>query len=96
MLDREFETQSVDPMALEPESGLAWYDARRKNLELVVSVQSPYEIVVVAAFATRLAGVLVAAMTETWRRTRSSANAVRRSYCPFAQRYSMATFWPST
>jgi CO/xanthine dehydrogenase Mo-binding subunit len=43
VLDREFETQSVDPMALEPEGGLAWYDARRKNLELVVSVQSPYE-----------------------------------------------------
>jgi hypothetical protein len=53
-------------------------------------------IVVVAAFATRLAGVLVAAMTETRRRTRSSANAVRRSYWPFAHRYSMATFWPST
>jgi len=32
VLDREFETQSVDPMFLEPESGLAWYDARRKNL----------------------------------------------------------------
>jgi CO/xanthine dehydrogenase Mo-binding subunit len=43
VLDREFETQSVDPMALEPESGLAWYDARRKNLELVIGVQSPYE-----------------------------------------------------
>jgi CO/xanthine dehydrogenase Mo-binding subunit len=43
VLDRAFETQSVDPMALEPESGLAWYDARRKNLELVVGVQSPYE-----------------------------------------------------
>jgi CO/xanthine dehydrogenase Mo-binding subunit len=43
VLDREFETQSVDPMALEPESGLAWYDARRKKLELVVGVQSPYE-----------------------------------------------------
>jgi CO/xanthine dehydrogenase Mo-binding subunit len=43
VLDREFETQSVDPMFLEPESGLAWYDARRKNLELVVGVQSPYE-----------------------------------------------------
>jgi CO/xanthine dehydrogenase Mo-binding subunit len=43
VLDREFETQSVDPMALEPECGLAWYDARRKNLELVVGVQSPYE-----------------------------------------------------
>ena len=27
VLDREFETQSVDPMFLEPEAGLAWYDA---------------------------------------------------------------------
>src|ERR1700741_1085106 len=43
VLDREFETQSVDPMALEPENGLAWYDTRRKSLELVVSVQSPFE-----------------------------------------------------
>jgi CO/xanthine dehydrogenase Mo-binding subunit len=43
VLDREFETQSIDPVFLEPESGLAWYDARRKNLELVVGVQSPYE-----------------------------------------------------
>ncbi|HEY7247676.1 MAG TPA: DUF1330 domain-containing protein [Xanthobacteraceae bacterium] len=43
MLDREFETQSVDPMFLEPEARLAWYDARRKSLELVVGVQSPYE-----------------------------------------------------
>src|SRR5262249_17037585 len=43
VLDREFETQSVDPMALEPENGLAWYDAGRKKLELVLGVQSPYE-----------------------------------------------------
>ena len=43
MLDREFETQSVDPMFLEPESGLAWYDAGPKNLELVLGVQSPYD-----------------------------------------------------
>src|SRR6266566_4052506 len=43
VLEREFETQSVDPMFLELESGIAWYDARRKNLELVVGVQSPYE-----------------------------------------------------
>ena len=43
VLEREFETQSVDPMFLEPESGLAWYDASRKNLELVVGTQSPYE-----------------------------------------------------
>ena len=33
VLDREFETQSVDPMFLEPESGLAWYDTGRKDLE---------------------------------------------------------------
>jgi CO/xanthine dehydrogenase Mo-binding subunit len=43
MLDREFETQSVDPVFLEPESGLAWYDMAAKNLELVLGVQSPYE-----------------------------------------------------
>jgi CO/xanthine dehydrogenase Mo-binding subunit len=43
VLDREFETQSVDPMFLEPESGLAWYDAGAKNLELVLGVQSCYE-----------------------------------------------------
>src|SRR6267142_2424735 len=43
MLDREFETQSVDPVFLEPESGLAWYNAGAKNLELVLGVQSPYE-----------------------------------------------------
>jgi CO/xanthine dehydrogenase Mo-binding subunit len=43
MLDREFETQSVDPVFLEPESGLGWYDAGAKNLELVLGVQSPYD-----------------------------------------------------
>jgi CO/xanthine dehydrogenase Mo-binding subunit len=50
VLDREFETQSVDPMFLEPESGLAWYDARRKNLEFVVGSQSPYEIATAVAY----------------------------------------------
>jgi CO/xanthine dehydrogenase Mo-binding subunit len=43
VLDRQFETQSVDPMFLEPECGLAWYDLQRKSLELVLGVQSPYE-----------------------------------------------------
>lgn len=43
VLEREFETQSVDPMFLEPECGLAWYDGDSKNLELVLGVQSPYE-----------------------------------------------------
>ena len=43
VLERQFETQSVDPMFLEPECGIAWYDPDRKNLELVLGVQSPYE-----------------------------------------------------
>jgi CO/xanthine dehydrogenase Mo-binding subunit len=43
VLDRQFETQSVDPVFLEPEAGLAWYDATRRMLELVVGVQSPQE-----------------------------------------------------
>ena len=50
MLDREFETQSVDPMFLEPESGLAWFNASSKNLEFVVGSQSPYEAVTAVAY----------------------------------------------
>ena len=50
VLDREFETQSVDPMALEPESGLAWYDSGRKDLNLVIGVQSPSEITTAIAY----------------------------------------------
>jgi CO/xanthine dehydrogenase Mo-binding subunit len=43
VLDRAFETQSVDPMFLEPESGLAWFNNKAGALELVLGVQSPYE-----------------------------------------------------
>ena len=43
MLDRQFETQSIDPMFLEPECGLAWYDPSSKKLEAVLGVQSPFE-----------------------------------------------------
>lgn len=43
VLDRRFETQSVDPMFLEPESGLAWSDRKTGTLELVLGVQSPFE-----------------------------------------------------
>jgi CO/xanthine dehydrogenase Mo-binding subunit len=50
VLDREFETQSVDPMFLEPECGLAWYDMNRKTLELVLGVQSPYEAATAIGF----------------------------------------------
>lgn len=43
VLDREFETQSVDPMFLEPECGIGWYNTKSGELELVVGVQSPYD-----------------------------------------------------
>ena len=44
VLDRSFQTQSVDPMFLEPEGGLAWFDASASDLKLVVGVQSPFEL----------------------------------------------------
>jgi CO/xanthine dehydrogenase Mo-binding subunit len=50
VLERQFETQSADPMFLEPESGLAWYDSDRKTLELVVGVQSPYDAAETVAY----------------------------------------------
>jgi CO/xanthine dehydrogenase Mo-binding subunit len=50
VLDRTFDTQSVDPMFLEPECGLAWYGAKTKALELVLGVQSPYEAAEAIAF----------------------------------------------
>ncbi len=50
VLEREFQTQSVDPMFLEPECGLAWYDTGRNTLELVVGVQSPYEAAELVAY----------------------------------------------
>ena len=33
--------QAMDPMFMEPESGLGWYDAANKTLNLVVGTQSP-------------------------------------------------------
>ncbi len=50
VLERQFETASNDTVFLEPESGLAWYDPGRKNLELVIGVQSPHEAAESAAF----------------------------------------------
>jgi CO/xanthine dehydrogenase Mo-binding subunit len=50
VLDRTFETQSVDPMFLEPESGLGWYNGGDGKLELVIGVQSPYEATESIAF----------------------------------------------
>ncbi|MBD8905611.1 xanthine dehydrogenase family protein molybdopterin-binding subunit [Methylorubrum zatmanii] len=42
-LERDFTTQSVDPMFLEPEAGLAWYEPSAKVLDIVLGVQSPFE-----------------------------------------------------
>jgi CO/xanthine dehydrogenase Mo-binding subunit len=50
VLDREFDTQSVDPMFLEPEAGIAWYNRKDGKLELVLGVQSPYEAAESIAF----------------------------------------------
>jgi CO/xanthine dehydrogenase Mo-binding subunit len=38
---RVFYTQTIDPMFMEPESGLAWYDANAQQLNLVLGTQSP-------------------------------------------------------
>ena len=41
VLDRKFQTQSIDQVFMEPEAGLAWYDGITHKLELVIGVQSP-------------------------------------------------------
>jgi CO/xanthine dehydrogenase Mo-binding subunit len=41
VIEREFRTQSIDQVFLEPEAGLAWYDRAARKLELVLGVQSP-------------------------------------------------------
>ncbi len=43
VVGQEFETQSIDPVFLEPECGLAWFDDKEQSLELVLGVQSPFE-----------------------------------------------------
>ena len=41
VIDQTFSTPSNDPVFLEPENGLAWHDASRRTLELVLGTQSP-------------------------------------------------------
>ena len=43
VLDRTFQTQSIDQVFMEPEAGLAWYDSGARKLELVIGVQSPQQ-----------------------------------------------------
>ncbi len=43
VLERNFQTQSIDQVFMEPEAGLAWYDSGTRKLELVIGVQSPQQ-----------------------------------------------------
>ena len=43
VLERNFQTQSIDQVFMEPEAGLAWYDSGARKLELVIGVQSPQQ-----------------------------------------------------
>jgi CO/xanthine dehydrogenase Mo-binding subunit len=43
LIRRRYSTQSVDPMFMEPENGLAWYDSISKTLHLTLGTQSPYD-----------------------------------------------------
>lgn len=52
VVDRSFETQSIDPMFLEPEAGMGFYETDTKKLEVVLGVQSPFEAA--SAIATLL------------------------------------------
>ena len=38
-----YSTQCVDPMFMEPECGLSWYEASSKTLHLTLGTQSPYD-----------------------------------------------------
>ena len=67
MLDRTFQTQSIDQVFLEPEAGLAWYENGTRKLELVIGVQSPHQAA--ASVATLL--------SKNARRERSSARSSR-------------------
>ncbi len=49
VFDREYQTQSVDTAALEPDNANCWYDAATQTLHLVVPTQSPLEVVENAA-----------------------------------------------
>src|SRR5690625_6036052 len=53
VLTRRGSTQAIEPSAMEPDNGNAWYDAETKTLHLLVAAQSPYEVARVAAFMVK-------------------------------------------
>ena len=42
VLQRQGFSQSIDPSAMEPDNGNAWYDAASKTLHIMIAEQSPY------------------------------------------------------
>jgi len=44
VLEREYNTQSIDTAALEPDNANCWYDASAQALHMVVPTQSPIEV----------------------------------------------------
>ncbi|KQV84870.1 aldehyde oxidase [Massilia sp. Root351] len=45
VLERDYQTQSVDTAALEPDNANCWYDAARQELHMVVASQGPQEVI---------------------------------------------------
>src|SRR5690625_7007617 len=53
VLSRQGSPQAIDPSAMEPDNGNAWYDAETRTLHLLVAAQSPYEVARLAAFMVK-------------------------------------------
>ncbi|WP_322015692.1 xanthine dehydrogenase family protein molybdopterin-binding subunit [Paraburkholderia sp. J12] len=49
VFEREYNTQSIDTSALEPDNANGWYDAATQSLHMVVPTQSPLEVADAAA-----------------------------------------------
>lgn len=49
VLERQGYSQAIEPSAMEPDNGNAWYDAETRTLRILVAAQSPYEVARVAA-----------------------------------------------
>ncbi|MQR01790.1 xanthine dehydrogenase family protein molybdopterin-binding subunit [Glaciimonas soli] len=49
VLDREYNTQSIDTSAMEPDNSNCWYDATNKTMHMVVPTQAPQEVAESAA-----------------------------------------------
>lgn len=53
ILNRQGYSQSIEPGAMEPDNGNAWYDPNTRTLHLMVATQSPYDTARVAALMVK-------------------------------------------